>query len=325
MGQFKVRMDNLGIMMLHLKSLIYAAALLTATSSAFAGDPQACKSVRLAEPGWNDLAFTTGVGLSLLKALGYEPESKLLGIDVIYTSLRSKDLDVFLGYWDPAMVAYYKPYREDGSVETVRTNLEGAKYTFAVPDYVWDAGVKDFSDLKTFADRFEKKMYGIEPGSNQLMLDAIKDPDLGLAGWEVVESSEQGMLSEVTRKVRDKAFIVFQGWAPHPMNTVFSVKYLTGGDKFYGPNFGAATVATQVRKGYLQECPNVARLLNNLVFDVDFENRGMGYLMNDGLSPDEAGVKSIRQEPQRLETWLAGVTTYDGQPGLAAVKAALGL
>ncbi len=42
------------------------------------------------------------------------------------------------------------------------------------------------------------------------------------------------------------------------MNTVFRMKYLTGGDKFYGPNFGAATVSTQVRKGYLQECPNVA-------------------------------------------------------------------
>ncbi|MNW17973.1 hypothetical protein D3C71_2173500 [compost metagenome] len=51
----------------------------------------------------------------------------------------------------------------------------------------------------------------------------------------------------------------------------------------------------------------------------------MGYLMNDGLSPDEAGAKSIKEEPQRLEPWLAGVTTYDGQPGLAAVKAALGL
>ncbi len=93
------------------------------------------------------------------------------------------------------MVAYYKPYREDGSVETVRTNLEGAKYTFAVPDYVWEAGVKDFSDLQNPSPiKFEKKLYGIEPGSNQLMLDAIKDPDLGLADWEVVESSEQGML-----------------------------------------------------------------------------------------------------------------------------------
>ena len=308
-----------------LKAGAVTLALIAIAAPGFAAELESCKSVRMAEPGWNDLAFTTGVGLTLLKALGYEPKSQLLGIDVIYTSLKSKDLDVFLGYWDPAMVAYYKPYKEDGSVETVRTNLEGAKYTFAVPSYVWEAGVRDFSDLQKFADKFERKLYGIEPGSNQLMLDAVKDPALGIEGWDVVESSEQGMLSEVVRHVRSKSFIVFQAWAPHPMNTAFDIKYLKGGDKFYGPNFGAATVSTQVRKGYLQECPNVAKLLNNLDFDIDYENRGMAYLMNDGLEPEEAALRSIKDEPQRLETWLAGVSTFDGQAGLAAVKAALGL
>ncbi|MGV1794386.1 choline ABC transporter substrate-binding protein [Rhizobium sp. A37_96] len=302
-----------------------AILLLAATARAFAGEPESCKAVRMAEPGWNDLAFTTGIGITLLNALGYEAKSQLLGIDVIYTSLKNKNLDVFLGYWDPAMVAYYKPYKEDGSVEAVRTNLEGAKYTFAVPTYVWEAGVKDFSDLHKFADKFDHKLYGIEPGSNQLMLDAIKDPALGLDGWEVIESSEQGMLSEVSRRTRDKSFIVFQGWAPHPMNTVFDIKYLTGGDKFYGPNFGAATVSTQVRKGYLQECANVAKLLNNLTFDVDYENRGMAYIMDDGLEPADAALKAIKAEPARLDTWLAGVSTYDGRPGLAAVKSVLGL
>lgn len=308
-----------------LRASTAALAIITIAAPAFAAEPESCKTVRMAEPGWNDLAFTSGVGMTLLKALGYEAKSQLLGIDVIYTSLKSKDLDVFLGYWDPAMVAYYKPYKEDGSVETVRTNLEGAKYTFAVPTYVWEAGVRDFSDLQKFADRFERRLYGIEPGSNQLMLDAIADPTLGLEGWEVVESSEQGMLSEVARRTRDKSFIVFQGWAPHPMNTVFDMKYLTGGDKFYGPDYGAATVATQVRRGYLQECPNVAKLLNNLVFDIDYENQGMDYIMNGGLEPEDAALKSVKDEPQRLETWLAGVSTYDGQPGLPAVKSALGL
>jgi glycine betaine/proline transport system substrate-binding protein len=308
-----------------LKASTAALALIAIAAPVFAAEPERCKTVRLAEPGWNDLAFTTGVGLTLLKALGYEAKSQLLGIDVIYTSLKSKDLDIFLGYWDPAMVAYYKPYKEEGSVETVRTNLEGAKYTFAVPTYVWEAGIRDFSDLQKFADKFERKLYGIEPGSNQLMLDAIEDPALGLEEWEVVESSEQGMLSEVVRRTRNKSFIVFQGWAPHPMNAVFDMKYLTGGDKFYGPNFGAATVSTQVRKGYLQECPNVAKLLNNLVFDVEYENRGMSYIMNDGMEPEEAALKSIKDEPKRLETWLVGVSTFDGQSGLSAVKATLGL
>lgn len=306
-----------------------ASVAILATMAIFgpakAAEAESCRKVRLAEPGWNDLAFTTGVGLTLLKHLGYEPQSSLLGIDVIYLSLKNRDLDVFLGYWDPAMITYAKPYLDDGSVETVTSNLTGAKYTFAVPAYVHEAGVHDFSDLQKFADKFEHKLYGIEPGSNQLMIDAMNDPSLGLKGWEVVESSEQGMLAEVKRHEKEKSFIVFQGWAPHPMNTQFDMKYLTGGDKFYGPDFGAATVSTQVRKGYAQECPNVAKLLENLKFDVDFENKGMGYLMNDGLSPEDAAAKTIGEEPQRLDAWLSGVTTMEGQPALDAVRKGLGL
>ncbi len=309
-----------------LRTVLSATALMiSGASAAFSADPETCRAVRMAEPGWNDLAFTTGIASTLLKALHYQPQSQLLGIDVIYTSLKSKDLDVFLGYWDPAMVNYYKPYKEDGSVEKVRTNLVGAKYTFAVPTYVWEAGVKDFFDLQKFADKFDRKLYGIEPGSNQLMLSAVNDPSLGLKDWEVVESSEQGMLSQVARFSRNKTFIVFQGWAPHPMNSKFDIKYLTGGDKFYGPNFGAATVDTQVRKGYGQQCPNVVALLQNLEFDVDFENKGMDLIMNGGLTPEDAALQAIKAEPQRLEKWLKDVSTADGQNGLSAVKAELGL
>lgn len=301
------------------------AALAFASQPAQAAEPESCRAVRMAEPGWNDLAFTTGVGTVLFDALGYRPQSTLLGINVIYESLKNNDLDIFLGYWDPAMITYYEPYREDGSVEDVRVNLEGAKYTFAVPRHVWEEGVRDFSDLQEFADRFERKMYGIEPGSNQLMFDVIADPDFGLDGWEVVESSEAGMLAEVRRSIASGRFIVFQGWAPHPMNTLFDFEYLTGGDAYYGPDFGAATVSTQVRRGYLEECPNAGRLLQNLVFEVDFENVGMGYLIDDGMAPEEAGLKAIEENPHLLDAWLDGVTTFEGEQGLDAVKAKLGL
>lgn len=290
-----------------------------------AAEPESCKIVRMAEPGWNDLAFTTGVTMRLLSSLGYEPRSSNLSIEVIYQSLKNKDLDVFLGYWDPAMTTYFKPYQAEGSVETIGVNLTGAKYTFAVPTYAWDAGVKDFSDLSKFADKFGSKMYGIESGSNQLMFDAIADPSLKLNGWEVVESSEAGMLTEVERSARTKQFIVFQGWAPHPMNVMFDFKYLTGGDKFYGPDFGASTVSTQVRRGYVDECPNVTRLLKNLAFDIDFENKGMDYLINQKMTQEDAGLEMIKKEPQRLDTWLKDVTSFDGKPALETAKAALGL
>ena len=306
---------------------VAAASLLMVlgASQAQAAEPQSCRQVRMAEPGWNDLAFTTGVASVLLQGLGYEPKSDVLGIEVIYASLKNKDLDAFLGYWDPAMEVYYASYREDGSVETIQQNLEGAKYTFAVPQYVHDAGVRDFADLAKHADKFGRKMYGIEPGSNTIMEQIIKENRLGLGDWELVESSEQGMLTQVKKAVLKQEWILFQGWAPHPMNAEIPMAYLSGGDEWYGPNYGGATVHTQVRKGYVAECANVGRLLNNLAFTLELENEGMGYLINEALSPNDAARKAIVAHPDLLAAWLAGVTTFDGKDGLSAVKDSLGL
>ena len=42
------------------------AALALACSAAEAAEAEQCRAVRMAEPGWNDLAFTTGVANVLL-------------------------------------------------------------------------------------------------------------------------------------------------------------------------------------------------------------------------------------------------------------------
>ena len=59
----------------------------------------------------------------------------------------------------------------------VGANLEGAKYTLAVPTYTVDQGLKDFADINKFRDQLGGKIYGIEPGNdgNRLILDMIKD------------------------------------------------------------------------------------------------------------------------------------------------------
>lgn len=306
-------------------SLLTLSALFLPTPGAEAAEPASCAKVRMAEPGWTDLAFTTGVASLLLQGLGYQTDSQVLGIPVIYQSMENGQLDVFLGYWNPAMETYYAEFRDRGSVETVHTNLEGAKYTWAVLDYVAAAGVTDIADLAQHKDKFGAKVYGIEPGSNQLMFDIIADQRFGLEGWEIVESSEQGMLAQVQRAKEREEWIAFQAWAPHPMNVNFEIVYLTGGDDYYGPDFGGATVETQVRKGYMAECPNVAKLLTNLTFTVEMESLGMGYILDEGLAPEAAAAKLIDQQPELLDAWLAGVTTRDGGDGLAAVKTQLGL
>nr|WP_152618482.1 choline ABC transporter substrate-binding protein [Leisingera sp. ANG-Vp] len=303
-------------------ALPLAASVLALTAHQVAAG---CETVRLAEPGWTDLALTTGVASVVLEGLGYTAESDVLGIPVIYESMVSKDLDVFLGYWDPAMETYYQAYRDTGEIETVHQNLEGAKFTFAVPKYVYDVGVTDFSHLAEHADKFDSQMYGIEPGSNDIMLDIVGKDAFGLGGWKVVESSEQGMLAQVKKNARKEDWIVFLAWAPHPMNTEFEIEYLTGGDDFYGPNFGGASVHTQVRKGYIEECPNVGKLLTQMTFDIPVESEGMGYILTDGDDPKDAGAKLLRAHPDYLDGWLDGVTAKDGSSGLEAVRGHLGL
>jgi len=309
---------------LTLRALCLGTAILTAMP-AFAADPPACAPVRMADLGWTDIALTNTTAELVLSALGYEPSQTLLGLDVSFVSLRSGEMDIFQGNWRPVQNDQYKAFFDDGSVEVLGQNLDGAKFTLAVPKYVSDEGVRSFADLAAHADRFDARIYGIEPGSNQVLLDMVAENRHGLGDWEIVESSEAGMLSQVGRMYPKGEWVVFLGWEPHPMNLDYELTYLDGGDMEYGPNFGGATVHTLSRRGYAAECPNVARFFSQLVFDIDYENLGMQMIMGDGILVPEAARAMISERPELLESWLNDVTTIDGQPGLPAVRAALGL
>jgi glycine betaine/proline transport system substrate-binding protein len=138
-----------------------------------------------------------------------------------------------------------------------------------------------------------------------------------------VESSEQGMLAQVQRATRKGDPIVFLGWEPHPMNANFDLTYLEGGDDFFGPNLGGATVYTNTRAGYVEECPNVGKLLQNMEFSLAMENEIMGKILDDGQDPEEAAAEWIQNNPSVLDGWLDGVTAKDGGDAMAAVKASM--
>ena len=306
---------------------IAASALVLALSggTAAAQDPASCSPVRFSDVGWTDITATTAATTVVLEALGYETDVKVLSVPVTYASLENGDIDVFLGNWMPTMEADIAPYRDAGTVETVATNLEGAKYTLAVPQYTFDAGLQSFQDIANFSDELDASIYGIEPGNdgNRLIIDMIEADTFGLSGFELVESSEQGMLAQVQRAVDRDEHIVFLGWEPHPMNANFDMAYLSGGDDIFGPDYGGATVYTNVRAGYVGECPNVGKLLTNLVFSLEMENEIMGAILNDGEEPNAAAKAWLMANSGVLDAWLDGVTTPDGAPGLAAVQAAL--
>ena len=286
-----------------------------------------CNTVTFSDVGWTDITATTAATSVVLEALGYEADIKVLSVPVTYSSMAAGDIDVFLGNWMPTMEGDIAAYREAGTVDTVRENLEGAKYTLATNSAGAALGIADFADIATHQDALEGNIYGIEPGNdgNRLILDMIDANAFGLGEFEVRESSEQGMLAQVDRATKRDEPVIFLGWEPHPMNANFDMTYLTGGDDFFGPDLGGATVYTNTRAGYVGECPNVGALLNNLKFSLEMENEIMGAILNDGADPEDAAMEWLKANPDMAMGWLDGVTTVDGGDATVALKAAMGM
>ncbi len=297
------------------------------TTTAAGGEAATCNTVKFADIGWTDITATTALSSTVLEGLGYKAESTIASVPIAFAGLKKGQIDAFLGYWSPSMTPILDPFLKEKAVTVLdKPNLVGAKYTLAVPKYAYDAGLKSFADIGKFSKELDGKIYGIEPGNdgNKLIADMITKDAFGLKSFKMVESSEAGMLTEVSRSVKDKKWIVFLGWAPHPMNVQQDIVYLSGGDDFFGPNYGEAKVYTVTSNELATRCPNVNKLVTNLEFNVGMENEVMLPIM-DKKAPNEAAKAWLAKNPATLDAWLAGVNTVDGKPGLEAVKKYLGV
>ncbi len=309
-------------MIKHAATLTSALVLSLVSSAAFA--QAQCTEVSFSDVGWTDITTTTSAAKQVLEALGYDVDVKVLSVPVTFASLESDDVDVFLGNWMPAQSGAINPYLDSGEVESIGVNLEGTKYNLAVPTYTYEKGLESYDDIADFGEELDFTIYGIEPGNegNAYLVELIDADEHGLGEFEVRESSEQGMLSEVRRAYDKQEDIVFLGWEPHPMNANFDISYVQGGEDFFG---GEGDVYTVTRQGFAEECPNVGAFLENISFTLPMENEIMGKILDDGMDPDEATLEWMQANPDLPMSWLDGVTTVDGEDGAAAVKAELGL
>ena len=179
------------------------------------GQPeQHCRDVRLGVVDWTDLHVANGIAKELLDRLGYRVElSNQPATPQVFEQMQGGNIDAFLGYWTPAMIDVAGPFYGSGSVKTLAANLDDARWTLAVPDYVYEQGVRDFADIAKFHDKFDGRIYGLEKGSsgNAAVLEMIKTNAFGLSKFELIETSERLMLAQVKGRVRKGEWIVFLG------------------------------------------------------------------------------------------------------------------
>jgi glycine betaine/proline transport system substrate-binding protein len=262
--------------------------------------------------------------VAILQSLGYTSSNMMTSLPICYQALATGEADVFLGNWMPSMESVARPHFESGDVIQLTPNMAGAKYTLAVPTYAAEAGLKDFRDIARFGDKLEWKIYGIEEGNdgNDIIQSMIDADMYGLGRFEMVASSESGMLAQVQSLMRERKWIVFLGWSPHSMNEKIDMTYLSGSsDETFGPNDGTATVYTNVRKGFPGDMPNVTRFLENFAVPVSMMNEIMVTMHeHPEMKARDAALAWVAANPDMAAAWLEGVTTKDGKPALPAFE-----
>ncbi|MDN6321927.1 MAG: ABC transporter substrate-binding protein [Halomonas sp.] len=312
--------------MTHLKPLASGIAL--ATTALFASAAQADdQTLDFGVPAWPGITVKTTIAEQLLNPLGYETSTQEIGLQVIYQGIESGDIDAFLGAWLPAQREMFDPRRESGVLIDVANNVDGAQMTLAVPEYLYESGIQNFADLDENSEQFDAEIYGFGAGSaaSEILHNAIDNDAWGLGDWQIVDTSEVGMLSAARDAISRQEPIVWVGWTPHWMNLELPMRYLEDPEDLFGENNGESDVLTLLRGDYAEANPNVVTFFEQFTFSAEEQSWMIQAFGQEEQDLAEVAEQWINEHPERIEAMLANVTTTDGNPAWPVIEESLNL
>ena len=282
-------------------------------SAASAGE-----TVNFGTVDWPEAIAKTNVASTVVKALGHETDISEVSVPLVFQGLETGDLDVFVEAWFPTMRTNLEEIDQE-SVESAATNLPEATFSVAVNKEACDAGVTSHEDLDQYKDRFDSTIYGIEPGNdgNQVVIDMIANDTYGLGDWEIVESSTNGMLSEVESRISEGQWVAWTGWEPHWMNNKYDMCLLEDPEEAWG---GKSHVETLLNTDFAQDNPELNQFFSQMIVNKDIQADLIDRIDNSGNEPEEIALDWLNENTEMTEQWLEGVQAADGTDGAEALR-----
>ena len=283
-------------------------------------------TVRLGVPAWPGVEIKSAVVQHILEPLGYTVNVRKASAPIIYRGLADGSVDINMSAWSPGQRSSFGPYVEEGKVLELAENLRGATAGFAVPDYVYEAGLQSDTQITEYAGEFERKVYCIDPGSgaNEVVKKAINEDVYGMSDWEIVASSTSGMLAQVKKTMKDEGWIMFCGWRPHWMNVIHDMKYLKDPKDLWGPNGGESRVYTLATDRYPDVNPEITTFFKRFQVDSSVQSEWIYQYAYKERKAEAVAQEWIRANMDTVEQWLDGVKTADGGDAMNAVREAYG-
>lgn len=281
--------------------LLSAAAL----SGSLRAQGSPARAVTLGQVSLSFYAVTGAVVQHALERLGHEVVVRTGPHDEMFPLLGRGEIDLMAAAWLPAGHAAYWARHGAAATEVARL-YDGARFFWAVPDYVPIDAVASIADLAKpdVARRMTRLIQGIgaSAGITTVSLAAVRAYGLDASGYTLRPGTAAEWTGAYDAAVRERRWMVFPTWAPQYLNRDGALRPIDDPQGILGGANHAALVAPTARLRALPAATRAA--LSRIDLGVDAVTE-MDWMVNvDKLTPREAAAKWIEAHAARVDGWL---------------------
>lgn len=253
-------------------------------------------TIKIGMNNWVENIAVSNMWKAILEKKGYDVELISVEKAVLYQGLSTGDLDIGMEIWLPLTdKSYYEEYEDD--IELRENWYEGTDLALTVPAYMDD--INNIEDLNNYKEEFDSVIMGIEPGASITALteEVIEEYDLD---FELQESSEPAMLTELKKRIDKEEPIVVTLWKPHSSFAEFDLKTLEDPKNIYGDS---ENIYYATKMDFEDEHPDVVEWFDNFILDDD----QLGSLMSEVETADselEGAKKWIDNNQALVDEWM---------------------
>jgi glycine betaine/proline transport system substrate-binding protein len=247
---------------------------------------------------WTSTIPPTYVAKHILEDLGYEVKLQDAEVGVVFAGLAKGDVDIFMDSWLPDMHReFMDQYGE--KIDDVAVSYREGVLGWVVPAY---SPANSIAELNQYKDRFGGKVYGIDAGAGMMKTSKAIIEAYGL-DYELVDGSEQAMLTMLEDAYSNKRDIVILGWRPHWKFAKYDLKFLEDPKGFWK----SSEVHVLVHKGLDQKAPEAYAFLKNWRIPIEDVEDMILRLELESADPTQLAADWVENNQEKVEAMLKDV------------------
>jgi len=263
------------------------------------------KPIVLGQVSLSFYAVTGAVVQEVLERIGHTVEVRQGPHDEMFPLLGQGAIDLMAACWLPeGHATYWAKYGTNA--EEVAKLYDGARFFWAVPDYVPESEVASIADLAKpgVAARMTKLIQGIGTAATITTVSqrAVGEYGLDKLGYALQPGKPADWIGAYQAAIADQRWIVFPTWAPQFLNRDGKLRPIADPRGVLGGTNHAALVAPRER---LQLMPPATRaVLSRIDLGLDGVTE-MDWLVNVGKkAPRDAARMWMQANETRVAGWM---------------------